>query len=236
LNTENPYAPPGSFRGNIGAFARHYRIDMSQTTLREFQNLSGRPIRGTLFWVAMQLGLKQLDKQIIDGPKPFADDQCTLESLQDPVRTHLLRIAEQAEKGGFHARSYAASNSTGIVVHGGAIRMLHRSRTSFLQILASSDGSMLHGYENVISATSDTTTAFASTSGPPNYDPVKEVKTQRFVGAPLDELLDLHSEFISNVKNLVTFDSFDDVGVVMDHLSHLFFADKVERGVFIPEA
>ena len=98
----NPYAPPNSLRGDIESFAARYRVDVSKTTLAEFRNLSGKPIIGTLVWMAMQAGLVRLDKQIVDGPRSFADEECTLDELRDPVRSHLLTVADSAEQLGFH--------------------------------------------------------------------------------------------------------------------------------------
>jgi hypothetical protein len=53
MNFDNP---PDSFRGDLGSFAPRYRVDNSKTTLKEFLNLSGRPILGIAFWLAMRIG------------------------------------------------------------------------------------------------------------------------------------------------------------------------------------
>lgn len=231
----NPYAPPGSLRSNIDAFAARYRVDTSKTTLSEFRNLSGKPVRGTLFWIAMQAGLAKFNKQVIDGPRRFADDQCSLDDLRDPVRSRLLTIADSAEKLGFHSRSYSVSNSTGVAVHGGAIRMLHASGHSFLQILASCSGAFIQGHQNIMSASMGQVTVYASSNGPPSFNTPAHVITQRRVGVSLEELLDVHTQLIAGIENPMDLRSFADVGAVIDHLSHLFYADKIARQIFVPE-
>lgn len=75
---------------------------------------------------------------------------------------------------------------------------------------------------------------FASTNGPPNFNPPACVTTQRRVGVSLQGLLDLHRQSIAGVENLISFQSFAEVGAVIDHLSHVYFADKIERGIFVP--
>lgn len=184
----------------------------------------------------MQTGAIRLNKQIIDGPRPFAEDQCSLDDLRGPVRSHLLTIADAGEELGFHSRSYSVSNSRGVDVHGGAIRMLHDSGNSFLQILASASGTVIQGYEIIVSATTTPVTVFASTNGRPNYRPPSGVMTHRRIGASLKEILDLHTTSIAGIENLMRFGSFADVGTVMDHLSNLFYTDKIERGIFMPES
>lgn len=236
MDTEvNPYAPPNALHSDIESFARRYRVDASRTTLREFQNLSGKPILGTLVWIAMRIGLTRFDSQIIDGPRPFAEDQCKIDDLREPVRSHLLAIADSAEKLGFHSHSYSVSKSTGVDVHGGAIRMLHDSGQSFLQILASSSTAMLQGYEIIVSATSTPVTIYATTNGPPNYNAPAGVIPQRHVGRPLKELLDSHNRSVGGMQNLMCFESFAEVGSVMDHLSGLYFTDKIARGIFVQQ-
>jgi hypothetical protein len=230
----NPYAPPNAPNNELESFARRYRVNASKTTMREFQNLSGRPVFGTLVWLAMRIGLMRLDRQIMEGPRPFAEDQCSLDALRDPVRSHLLAKCDSAEKLGFHTRSYSVSNSTGVEAHGGAVRMLHHSERSFLQILASSSGSAFQGYEIVVSATSsDPMNVYATTNGPPNYNPPARLTTHRYIANPLQVLIDSHNKSIAEIGNLMCIPTLAEVGTVMDYLSVLFYADKVARGIFV---
>ena len=231
----NPYAPPQTLSTDLRSFASRYRVDTSKTTIREFQNLSGRPIVGALVWLAARAGLTQLNGQIIDGPKPFAEDQCEPEDLHDPVRGHLLSICDSAVALGFHSPVYSVSTLAGVEVHGGAIRMLHHTGRSFLQILASASGELMQGYEIIVSATATPASVFSTTNGPPNYNLPDGVKSHRHLGRTLDELFYSHSELTDQIDNLMMFQSFADVGAVMDHLSTLYYNDKVARGIFVEE-
>ena len=231
----NPYAPPQTVSTDLRSFASRYRVDTSKTTIREFQNLSGRPIVGAFVWLAARAGLARLNGQIIDGPKAFAEDQCELDDLRDPVRSHLQSICDSAGTLGFHSPVYSVSDSTGVEVHGGAIRMLRDSGRSFLQILASSSEALMQGYEIVVSATSPPVSVFSTTNGPPNYNLPVGVTTHRHVGRTLHELLDSHKRLTDQIDNLMVLQSFADVGAVMDHLSWLFYTDKIARGIFVEE-
>ncbi len=127
----NPYANPRLANTDSNSFHRRYRVRPSRATLREFRDMSGKPLVGTLVWLAMRIGLLRIEKQVIDGPHPFAQDLCDLDAIQEPVRSYLLTKCETAEKLGFHTRAYSVRNSTGIEVHGGAVRMLHHSDRAF---------------------------------------------------------------------------------------------------------
>jgi len=227
--------PPDSLRKLDSSFARRYRVDVARTTLREFRNLSGRPIVGVFAWCALRVGLMRMNWQVLDGPRPFAEDQCDLEDLQDPVRTHVLAIAETAGTLGFHSPVYSMANSTGVDVHGGTIRMLHESHRWFLQIIASSSGTLLRGYEILVSAIAAPPKVFATTNGPPNYNSPPGVRATRCRGAGLEELVARHAQSLTSIDGLMRFRSFEDVGQVVDHLSCEFYADKIARRIFVPE-
>jgi hypothetical protein len=106
----------------------------------------------------------------------------------------------------------------------------------FLQILASSCGPVIQGYQLLISAAADSSNVFASSNGRPNYNVLANMRTQRIVGAPLSELVDTHDKMLDGLsEDLLRFDSFDAVGTVMDYLSTQFFEDKINRGIYIAE-
>jgi hypothetical protein len=145
-----------------------------------------------------------------------------------------LSKGDAAEKLGFYARSYSVSNSTGVEAHGGAVRMLHNSENSFLQIIASSSGAVIQSYEIVVSATSSNPmNVHATTNGPPNYNPPARLTTYRNIGQPLRELLDSHNKSVAKIEHLMRIPTFAEVGTVMDYLSVLFYADKIARGIFV---
>ena len=217
-------------------FASQYRVDTSRTTLREFQNLSGRPIVGSLVWMAMKAGMLKLSSQVLDGPKPFQTNEATLDSVLEPVRGRLLALSEQAMQLGFHSHSCSVSNSAGVVAHGGSLRMLHESGQFFLQIIASCSGEVMNGYESIVSATTNPVAVFSSTNGPPHYNSPPGVTVKRHVGASLGELVDAHRAMVADLAELVPLQTYDEVGRVLDHLSFLFFSDKVARGIFVPVA
>ena len=233
----NPYAPSNPQHKDLNSFSRRYRVNAKMTTLREFQNLSGKPALGTVVWLALQVGLLRIDRQIMDGPRPFEQDQCDLDAIREPVRSHLLAKCETAEKLGFHTRAYSVSNSTGVEVHGAAVRMLHSSERYFLQILASSAGAIMQGNEIILSATVSTPMeVLVTTNGPPSYNTPPGLTTCRKLGIPLPELLDFHKASIAEIDNLMPISTLTNIGTVMDHLSVQFFADKVARGIFVPVA
>jgi hypothetical protein len=238
MNQElNPYKPPSVFQSDIHAFAKKYRVMSSKTTLREFQNISGRPILGTFCWLAMQVGLLNLNRQIIDGPRPFAGDQCAADELREPTKSHLLAIEKTAKTLGFHSPCYSVSNSTGLVVHGGEIRMLHESSRMFLQIIASSSGAVMKGHQLLVSATLAPTMVFVSSNGPPNYNVLPDMRIQSKTGATLPSLVELHHQLLcSATTELARIDSIEMVGTVMDYLAKQFFTDKIKRGIFVPLA
>lgn len=228
--------PRGSLRKLDSSFARRYRVNVARTTLAEFRNLSQRPIVGTFVWYALRVGLMRMDSQVLDGPRPFAEDQCDLEELQDPVRSHVLAVAETAATLGFHSSISSLANSTGVDVHGGTIRMLHESGQLFLQIVASSSGTLLRGHEILVSATGVPLKVYATTNGPPNYKAPPGIRVVRHHGAGLAELVDRHVQSLAGIDGLMGFRTFEDVGQVVDHLSCEFYTDKIARGIFIPEA
>lgn len=191
------------------------------------------PLMGTFFWLAMRCGLFRFNQMVIDGPKPFAEDQCDLEELRDPVRSSLLAAMESAEKLGFHSPTYSVSNATGIETHGGAIRMLHDSGQCYLQIIGATSAGFYRGVEAISSATSSPLEILTTTNGPPSYNVPVGMTMQRLVGTPLATLLEKHQQLFGERENLMRFESMADVGAVIDHSSILFHADKVERGIFV---
>jgi len=93
----------------------------------------------------------------------------------------------------------------------------------------------MQGYEIVVSATSAPVSVFSTTNGPPNYNLPVGVTTHRHVGRTLRELLGSHKRLTDQIDNLMVLQSFADVGAVMDHLSSLFYTDKIARGIFVEE-
>lgn len=230
----NPYPLPNNFGSKVNSFAPRYRVDNSRTTLKEFRNLSGRPIIGTIFWFLMKTGLVKLNHPVLDGPRPFRDDQCTIEDLHDPVRGHLLAVQDIALASGFFSPRYSVTNPAGF--HGGAIRMLHVNCQMFLQILASSCGPFIEGHQLLISAAADSNDIFVSSNGRPSYNVLANMRTQRIAGAPFLKLFDSHEKMLEGLSNqILRFDSFDAVGTVMDYLATRFFEDKINRGIYLPE-
>jgi hypothetical protein len=229
-----PNTPSKIYSCNIGAFARRYRVDNSRATLTEVRNLSGKPFLGTIFWLVLQTGLLKLNRMVVDGPRPFLDDQCNIDDLRNPVRDHLLSIQATAMTCGFHSPRYSVKNSIG--VHGGSIRMLHDTPRMFLQILASSCGPALQGYQILVSAAANSSNVFVSSNGRPNYNLLPGMRIQRLVGVPLATLVSSHEGMLADLsEGLLRFDSFDAVGTVMDYLATRFFEDKINRGIYIAE-
>ncbi|WP_145207623.1 hypothetical protein [Planctomycetes bacterium TBK1r] len=113
--------------------------------------------------------------------------------------------------------------------------MLHDTGRSFLQILASASGTLMQGYEIIVSAKSTPASVFSTTNGPPNYNLSDGVTARRHLGATLNELLDYHNEMTDQINDLMMFRSFVDAGAVMDHLSTLYYRDKIARGIFVEE-
>jgi hypothetical protein len=231
----NPYAPTVMFSCKFDSFARSYCVDNSRATLEEFRNLSGKPLLGTIFWLLMRSGLVKPARLVVDGPRPFRDSQCTIDELKDPVRGQLLALQDAAKRCGFHSLRYSVANSSGI--HGGAIRMLHDDSRMFLQILASSCGPTIQGYQLLISAAANSNCIFVSSNGRPNYNASPNIRTHRIVGAPLCTLVEHHDKMLDSVsEDLLLLGSFDVVGTVMDYLSTQFFEDKINRGIYIAES
>lgn len=236
MNSElNPYAPPGSIGLDTASFAKRYRVDASRITLREFCNLSGKPILGTAFWLLMKMGAFKFNRQIIDGPRPFTDEQCSIDELKEPVRECVLSIQDASLALGFHSPQYSVVNSSGIETHGAAIRMLHESSQMFLQIIASSSGSVMQSYQLLVSATKETQTVIVSSNGPPSFNPTVGTRVVRKTGVSLPTLLDFHRQTLKQLTvDLVRIDSLDVLGRLMDYQATQFFADKIKRGIYVP--
>ena len=231
----NPFQPSNST--DLGRFAQKYRVDQSKTTMREFRDLSGSRLLGPLYWLALQTGLVKMNAQVVDGPRPFAEDRCEPNEILEPVYSHFMKMIEDAKKLGFHSEYFSACKTNRPVVNGGTVRMLHQSKNSFLQIIASSTGEIFASYEIVVSASKTKPIAYASTNGAPNYNPVDSLKTFRHVDMPLDQLVETHAQSMDEIDDeFLTFESFDNVGLVLDHVANLYYQDKIDRKILVAES
>ena len=232
----NPYSPT-PFRRDFASFAGKYRSDNSKTSLLEFCRLSRSWFIGPLYWISLRLGIIKFQEHILDGPQPLKDDECPFEEIHESVRPYLEETQRTAERLGFHSPRPSKHDTQGVEVRGGVVRMLHESSKMFLQIIASSaaNGSFFEGAVIISSATSDSPpTVLSTTDFRKSFRLPKQVIVRRRRRASLEYLYNKHLQWLDSMDDeVVSFRNYNDVATILDHLTIVFFVDKVERGIFV---
>ncbi|MEZ6093226.1 MAG: hypothetical protein R3C03_03160 [Pirellulaceae bacterium] len=232
-NDSNPFTPPSLAPRPSGSFAPRYRIDNSKATLKEFINISRKPILGTAVWLALKIGLLKMNQGFVDSPRPFAEDQCALEDIPEPAKAKLLECIEQARRLGFHSATFSVKTMSGVEATAAQLRMLHRNEQCFYRAIFAFTANGTEYRENVASATIDPLSYIVSSNGRPDYHPPSMVREIYFRGLPLNDLFRRHMEAIATEKNLVRIQSFEDTGEIIDRHTKLSFVDLIDRGIFV---
>jgi len=54
---------------------------------------------------------------------------------------------------------------------------------------------------------------------------------------PLDQLVETHAQSMDEIDDeFLTFESFDNVGLVLDHVANLYYQDKIDRKILVAES
>ncbi len=235
----NPYDPPGLRFASGEALAEKYRTDYSRLTLREFCRASGFPILGIPEWIAIRLGFKRWQSQVFDAPRPMMEQLCEFDETPSELHAELKTSLIEASNLGYSEEMYTVKRSTGVEVVTVGVRMIHKTRKSFLSFLFARCGE-IRRKEIQISAIFDLRgdfTTLSVTNEPLRFEPSRRCTVEHLVGASLNQLSAAHDALLKHspdepsiIENKV------DIAKVVDTLTMEFFEKMIAIGAFIPHS